>query len=199
MSGVISLVISAGQYGIAVWLPTIELLKNFPGPKTWAVFGIVCIFLSSYLAWKDERKKVLQLRSELASERSNLSGCPQIVLRHDEHDAISRFQVLNSGSCDAISVTIDQQESDAFILTGETIHYIKAGDKAPLILQVAQKRSEDIKEGFEAWKAFAGDKWGHAFPSAQGRSKIEQLNEVAVQLTTYQLVIPVSLWTCPHF
>jgi hypothetical protein len=194
MSGVISILFSAGQYAASTWFPYVQWPRSFPEAKFWALIGFGCIFYAAYSAWKDERNKVIHLRQELAAERDNLSGCPKIVLQQTGLLG-EYFKLYNSGS-DGRAVSLDRMGTPNYVLASDFIPYIKARETVRLQIYAHPKTDNSVNsriEGTQAWKVITEDLWNKAYPPGQGLSLLQQYEKVATELLGHHLLIPLDI------
>ena len=111
MSGIISVLVSVGPYPITLgtFWPNLRWVRGFPNSTAWLVIGCGCLFGACYLAWKDERKKVHRLRTEV----EELHGQPEVTLqcfaaayRGPEFHGAFEFRLSNANDHVALNVKI---------------------------------------------------------------------------------------------
>ena len=148
MSGIISVLVSVGPYPITLgtFWPNLRWVRGFPNSTAWLVIGCGCLFGACYLAWKDERKKVHRLRTEV----EELHGQPEVTLQcfaaayrgPDFHGAFE-FRLSNANDHVALNITI----SHIAITIWDNREELKTQNRK-LSVGSPEKRTRDVRVVF---------------------------------------------------
>jgi hypothetical protein len=154
-------------------------------------------FINDHLQVKCSlESRIKALEEDLVRERSNLEGCPRVLLRYRERTE-SGFFVTVSGA-DGVGVEMEAARSPHYRLTSVSIpHVTSAVPEYPLEFR-ADLISDDggyIKsaEGQEAWTLFAKDKWFSEHPLDPSKSEDDMARKFVDAAIDQFLVFPLRI------
>jgi hypothetical protein len=162
-----AVVLALAQYSILAWADpkrVPEFVKQFP-PQVWLAIGLVLLFWSCYLAWKEQGAQTAKAEAELEDERS-IKNAPEIRLDFQKVPGGFSLVVSNkSADKNADAVFVQRIETNRLMLDVERVDFLGAGaDIAPKVRMLEKadgsqymdadydKLFEDVCEdvGFEA-------------------------------------------------